>query len=435
MGISRMGTLIKYIPYPVTIGFTSGIAVTIFSSQIPDIFGLKMRSIPAEFLLKWKAYAGSIGATNPYALGIAVGTVLVIILWPKSWQKIPGSIVALVAATCASSFFSLPVETIGSRFGGIPHHLPMPTWPAWSWTEVKTLIPSATTIALLAAIESLLSAVVADGMIGTHHKSNMELIAQGAANIFSPLFGGMPATGAIARTATNIRNGGRTPIAGIVHALVLLLILLIAGPFAAKIPLAVLAGILVVVSYHMSEWRSFKFILASPGSDIAVLFTTFFLTIFVDLTAAVEVGMVLAALLFMRNMAELTHVKAVSHENENGDRLRNVVIPEGVEVFSVEGTFFFGAAQKIMEVGRFIGKAPRALILDITGVLHLDATGLHVLEKIHHECGERGTRFILAGVHTQPLVALEASGLAKRLGKNNLQGDLKTALQQTALAA
>jgi SulP family sulfate permease len=434
MGFSQLGSMIKFIPYPVTTGFTSGIAVVIFSSQVRDFCGLRMASVPTDFLLKWKAFAAAAGTANPAALGIALGTVLLIWRWPASWQKVPRSLVALVLSSLAASLLKLPVETIGSRFGGIPHSLPAPTIPSWTWAEVKTLFPSATTIALLAAIESLLSAVVADGMIGTRHKSNMELVAQGIANILSPLFGGIPATGAIARTATNIRVGGRTPVAGIVHAFTLLMILVVAAPLASRIPLSALAGILVIVSYNMSEWRSFRFILTGPRSDIAVLLTTFLLTVFVDLTVAVEVGMVLAALLFMRNMAESTQVKSLSDSDKNGDHLRKLAIPKDVEVYSVEGSFFFGAAQKVMDISREIDQAPRVLILELSGVLHLDATGLHVLEKMRRECRQAKTRFVIAGIHTQPLVVSERSGFIKRLGEKNLYGDLKSALEACALS-
>ena len=435
MGITQLGSMIRFIPYPVTTGFTSGIAVVIFSTQVRDFFGLHMTSIPADFFPKWKAYAGAFSTLTPAALAIALFTVLLISLWPKSWEKVPRSLVALILTSLAAYLLKLPVETIGSRFGEIPHRLPTPALPAWSWAQIKPLFPSATTIAILAAIESLLSAVVADGMIGTRHKSNMELVAQGVANIVSPLFGGIPATGAIARTATNIRAGGRSPIAGIVHALVLLLILVVAGPLASHIPLAALAGILAIVSYNMSEWRSFKFILTGPRSDIVVLLTTFFLTIFVDLTVAVEVGMVLAALLFMRNMAELTQVKAIGNDDPtNGDHLRNLVIPKDVMVFSVEGTFFFGAAQKIMEVGRIVAQKPRALILDMSDVLHLDATGLHVLQKINKECLKHSTRFMIAGLHTQPLAIALQSGFGDTLGQSNLHGNLQSALQDLCAA-
>jgi SulP family sulfate permease len=331
------------------------------------------------------------------------------------------------------------VETIGSRFGGIPLGLPHFSFPVWTWPQIKTLFPVATTIALLAAIESLLSAVVADGMIGGQHKSNLELVAQGIANIASPLFGGIPATGAIARTATNIKNGGRTPIAGLVHVLVLMFILLIAGPLAARIPLAALAGILVVVSYHMSEWRSFQFLLQTPWSDIVVLVTTFLLTVFVDLTVAVEVGMVLAAFLFMRHMAEITQVRNLTRatgklpETEEGPRPEH--LPPGVEVFTMHGTFFFGAAHKLLETLRIVARAPRALILEMTDVLLMDASGLRVLQQTQDECRRRGSRMILVGIHAQPLTVLERANLIESLGRRNLHATLADALRDLESAA
>ncbi|MEA2345155.1 MAG: sulfate permease, SulP family, partial [Thermoanaerobaculia bacterium] len=289
MGLTRMGALIKFIPYPVITGFTSGIAVIIFSSQVKDFLGLKMGAVPPDFVEKWTAYAGHIGSAGWTTVGVAMGTLIVLIVWPKISRMVPAPFVAMILATLAVQLFALPVETIGSRFGSVPSSLPAPHLPNIPWNNMRELISPSITIALLAAIESLLSAVVADGMIGTRHKSNMELVAQGVANIASPIFGGIPATGAIARTATNIRSGGRTPLAGIVHALTLMLILVFAGQWAAKVPLASLAAILVVVAYHMSEWRSFAGLLRAPKSDIFVLIVTFALTVFVDLSVAVQV--------------------------------------------------------------------------------------------------------------------------------------------------
>jgi SulP family sulfate permease len=356
---------------------------------------------------------------------------MLIFLWPKSWKKIPGSIVALVLATVVAETFHLRVETIGSRFGGIPHGLPTPGFPRISLDQVQLLLPRALTIAALGAIESLLSAVVADGMIGGRHRSNQELLAQGVANIVSPMFGGIPATGAIARTATNVKNGGRTPVAGMVHAAVLLVILLTAGSLAARVPLAALTGVLIVVSYHMSEWHSFRVLLSGPGSDKVVLLTTFLLTVFVDLVVAVEVGMVMASFLFMKNMADLTQVKAVTKELESGEGLdttRQLRIPPNVEIFSIRGAFFFAAVHKLMEVDRIMAKAPKALILDMREVLHIDASGLHVLEQIHKECRRRNIRFILAGIHSQPHMVLKQANKISLFGENNIQPTVQTAL-------
>jgi SulP family sulfate permease len=431
MGWGRMGRLVKFIPYPVITGFTSGIAVIIFSSQVKDFLGLQMGSVPLEFVEKWHAYFHALSTFNPAAMLIGVLTTVIIFFWPKSWQKLPGSIVAIILATVIAETFHLHIETIGSRFGGIPHGLPRPVVPSISFDQVKLLFPSALTIAALGAIESLLSAVVADGMIGGRHRSNQELLAQGIANIVAPLFGGIPATGAIARTATNVKNGGRTPIAGMVHAVVLLLILLTAGPLAARIPLAALTGVLIVVSYHMSEWHSFRFLLSGPGSDKLVLLATFFLTVFVDLVVAVEVGMVLASFLFMKNMAELTEVKAVTKEFDGGegeDAARQVRVPSNVEIFSIHGAFFFAAVHKLMEVDRIIAKAPKALIIDMEDVLHIDASGLHVLEQIHRECRSRGIRFILSGLHSQPYAVLDQADRIKLFEKRNIRPSIQAAL-------
>jgi len=436
MGLSRLGALVKFIPHPVTTGFTSGIAVVIFSSQVKDIFGLRMSQVPADFLQKWHAYFQAFPSWNPYALAITLVTVLCIVLWPKAWRRVPSPIIAMVGVAGLAAFLRWPVETIGSRFGGIPHGLPYPALPHFSWNEMKLLFPSAMTIALLGAIESLLSAVVADGMIGGKHKSNAELVAQGIANLVSPLFGGMPATGAIARTATNVNNGGRTPVAGITHALVLLLILLSAGPLAAKVPLAVLSGILVMVCYHMAEWRSFRFHMSGPASDRWVLLVTFLLTVFVDLTTAVEVGMVLAAFLFMKNMADLTQVKAVRQEmaDGNGEHLRESSVPSDVAIFSIHGAFFFAAVHKLMEVERIIAQAPRALVIDMSDVVHMDSSGLHVLARIRKDCASRGIRLLLAGIRAQPLHVLEQADQIEVFGQENITENVKAALR-TLLAA
>jgi SulP family sulfate permease len=414
MGLARMGALIKFIPYPVITGFTSGIAVIIFSSQVKDFLGLKMGAVPPDFVEKWTAYAGHIGSATWTTIGVAVGTLIVLIVWPKISRMVPAPFVAMILATLAVQLFALPVETIGSRFGAVPSSLPAPHLPNIPWNNMRELIPPSITIALLAAIESLLSAVVADGMIGTRHKSNMELVAQGVANIVSPIFGGIPATGAIARTATNIRSGGRTPLAGIVHALTLMLILVFAGHWAAKVPLASLAAILVVVAYHMSEWRSFAGLLRAPKSDIFVLIVTFALTVFVDLSVAVQVGVVASSLLFMRRMAEVTNIEGVSGELSDASAIDDPesitlggrVIPKGVEIYEVNGPFFFGAADKIREVVGEIEKPPRSLILRMRNVPAIDATGIHALEQLALKCKSQGTMLILAEVREQPLSVL-----------------------------
>lgn len=428
MGLTRMGTLVKYIPYPVTTGFTSGIAVIIFSGQVKDYLGLSMKAVPSDFLEKWGAYFQNLSTWNPYALGIGLFTMVVIGAWPKNW-KVPGTIVALILVSFAATWGNWPVETIGTRFGGIPRLLPHPQFFLQSWPQIKLLLPSALTIAMLASIESLLCAVVADGMIGGRHKSNMELVAQGVANCFSPIFGGIPATGAIARTAVNVKNGGRTPVAGMVHALVLFIILIVAGPLAAHIPLAALSGVLVVVAYHMSEWRSFRSIFAGPRSDIAVLMTTFLLTVLVDLTMAVGVGLVLASFLFMRKMADLTQVRTLTHERDGG-LLNGLTVPKDVEVYAINGSFFFGAANKVMEVERSFFKKPRALVLEMKGVLHLDSSGIRVLEQIYHQCQNRGTRLVLVGIHAQPMMAMQMANKYEEFGEDNFKGDLAEAFKE-----
>lgn len=422
LGLARMGALIKFIPYPVITGFTSGIAVIIFSGQMKDFLGLRMGAVPPDFVDKWVAYAGHIATLDPATVGVACGTLLVLMVWPKISHVVPSPFVAMMLATIVVQLFDIPVETIGSRFGDVPSSLPSPALPSLSWGEMRELISPSITIALLAAIESLLSAVVADGMIGTRHKSNIELVAQGIANIASPLFGGIPATGAIARTATNIRTGGRTPLAGMVHAVTLMLILVFAGQWAAKIPLAALAAILVIVAYHMSEWRSFTGLLRAPKSDIIVLLLTFTLTVFVDLTVAVQMGVVVAALLFMKRMAEVTNIQGIRTElgeNERRDdpeemtqvlkRRRTLggrVIPHGVEIYEVNGPFFFGAADKLRDVMGEIAKPPKVFILRMRNVPAIDATGIHALEQVAIKSRQQGTKLILSEVREQPRAAL-----------------------------
>jgi SulP family sulfate permease len=437
-GLLRMGAAIKFIPYPVTIGFTSGIALIIFSSQIRDLLGLEMQAVPSAFLPKWDAYAHAFNSVNPWALVVAVATLTLILVWPRISTKIPGPFVALIVTTVLAQLLHLPVETIGARFGEIHAGLPRPAVPHISLAMVAALAGPAFTIALLAGIESLLSAVVADGMIGGRHRSNMELVAQGVANIASPLFGGMPATGAIARTATNVKNGGRTPVAGMIHAITLLLITLFFGRWAGLIPLATLAAILVVVAFHMSEWRTFVSEFRAPKSDVAVLLTTFLLTVLVDLTVAIEVGMVLAAFLFMRRMAEVTNISVLTHEftdpvddfEHDPNAVRRRVIPEGVQVYEITGPFFFGAAEMFKDrVGRIAGK-PKVLIVRLRHVPAIDSTGLHALRDLVHRSQKEGMLVILSDVHAQPVVALERSGLYDELAEENIHGNIDDALNR-----
>ncbi|HEX9740874.1 MAG TPA: sulfate permease [Ignavibacteriaceae bacterium] len=435
MGLARFGSVIKFIPHPVVVGFTSGIALIIFTSQLKDFLGLNIANLPADFTEKIGVYSDFINTINPYSVLIAGGSLLIMIFWPKVSHKIPGSIIALLLATVIVTIFNLPVETIGSRFGEIASTFPEPDTFEINLSIIRNLIQPATTIAILAAIESLLSAVVADGMIGGKHRSNMELVAQGAANIITPFFGGIPATGAIARTATNIKNGGRTPIAGIIHALVLLLIMLFFGQWAKLIPMAALAAILVVVAYNMGEWRTFRSLLKSPKSDVAVLLTTFGLTVIIDLTVAIEIGMVLAVFLFMRRMAMVTNVGVITRELT--DEEETVVdpmaidkknVPEGVEVFEINGPFFFGAVEKFKEAAEIIEKPPKVRIIRMRNVPAIDSTGLHVLEEVLRDSRKEGTEVIFSGVHAQPLMAFDNSGLLKKIGEKNVHSNIDEAL-------
>ncbi len=419
LGLAKLGGAISFVPQPVVTGFTSGIAVIIASSQVKDALGLHVGAVPAEFLAKWPVLWPAMGTATPAAIGLTVATVLVLVFWPRVSRRVPAPFVALIATTALAQLLPWPVETIGSRFGAIDLRLPMPSLPHADAAMVKALVMPAFTIALLGAIESLLSAVVADGMVGGRHRSNMELVAQGLANLASPLFGGIPATGAIARTATNVKNGGRTPVAGIVHALTLVAIAYGVGRWAALVPLPTLAGILLVVAYGMSEWRTFLAGLRAPRSDAAVLVTTFLLTVLVDLTVALEVGMVLAAFLFMRRMADVTSVQAVTRglrdEEATDEAVRLAVhrdVPPDVEVFDIDGPFFFGAAEKFTEAVSQVARKPRAIILRMDGVPAMDATGLHLLRDLARRARHDGTRFLLADVAAQPRAALERSGFA-----------------------
>ena len=439
MGLARLGSVIKFIPHPLIIGFTSGIALIIFSSQVKDFLGLNMGAVPADFLAKWGSFAANISSTNLYAAAIAIVTIAVILVWPRVTHKIPGSLVAIVVTTLAAYFLHMPVETIGSRFGSIPSSLPSPVIPHIDFAMVKQLIQPAFTIALLGGIESLLSAVVSDGMIGSTHRSNMELVAQGTANIFSSIFGGIPATGAIARTATNVKNGGRTPVAGMVHAITLLLIMLFVGKWAAYIPMATLAGILVIVAYNMSEWESFLSVFKGPRSDVIILLTTFFLTVLIDLTVAIEIGMVLAAFLFMRNMIQSSEVSILSKEKEEDDEketddsssVNNFTIPHEAEVFEISGPLFFGAAHKFKDAIKFIEKKPKVLIIRMRKVPIIDATGIRTIEEVYKESKHRGTKLILCEVDSeQVLKELKDARLLFAIGKANVTDSFEQALER-----
>lgn len=432
MGVTRLGGLIRYVPYPVTVGFTAGIAVVIASSQVRDALGLQLNTVPAEFIPKWLAYGGAIDSINPWAVALTLATLVVVVGVPRVAPRVPASLVALLAATAAVAVFDIPVETIGSRFGAIPAGMPMPRIPRVESAMLADLVSPAVSIALLAAIESLLSAVVADGMTGRRHRSNAELVAQGVANLASPLFGGIPATGAIARTATNVKAGGRTPIAGIIHALTVLVVLVVAGKWVALVPMAALAGILLVVAYNMSELHLFQHVLRSTTrSDALVLLVTFGLTVFVDLVAAIQVGVVLASFLFMRRMADVAGVRVVRADDPEEDEARARVLrdaPPGVEVFEVSGPFFFGAAHKFTSSLSGIQRRPQVIVLEMTDVMALDATGLRALETIQAEAERGGPRLVLSGVNAQARAVMERSGLLARLGDRNLALNLTDAI-------
>lgn len=440
MGVFKLGTIIKFIPYPIVVGFTSGIALTIFTTQMKDLFGLTMESVPADFLSKWMAYFQSSATVNGWALLIGVASIVVIVTTPRFSKKIPGSLIAIVVMTVISYLLRNNlgiegIETIGDRFE-INASLPAPEGLTFNIATINRLLPAAFTIAILGAIESLLSATVADGVTGDKHNSNTELIAQGAANIVVPFFGGIPATGAIARTMTNINNGGRSPIAGIVHAIVLLMILLFLGPLTKHIPMACLAGVLIIVAYNMSEWRTFRSLLKNSRPDVAVLITTFLLTVIFDLTIAIEVGLLLALVLFMKRMSETTRVSVskdmidLSKEGEIFHEEEKLILPQGVEVYEIDGPFFFGVANKFDECMKTIGDKPDIRIIRMRKVPFMDTTGLHNLESLCRLSGKEKIKIILSGVNEQVRDALEKSGLAEKIGSENICGNIEEALKR-----
>jgi SulP family sulfate permease len=434
MGVARMGTMIKFIPYPVTMGFTSGIAVLIFTTQIKDFFGLQIEKMPSDFVEKMIALGRHIGTVQGPTVALAGGSLAIILFWPKKWQRrVPGSIAALVAGTLAVALFQLPVETIGSKFGGIPQGLPRPHVPQLSWETIQHLFQPAMTITLLAAIESLLCAVVADGMVDDRHDANQELIAQGLANIISPLFGGIAATGAIARTATNVKSGGRTPVAGIVHALTLLGIILVAAPLAKFVPLATLSAVLVNVALHMGEWHNFARLRKWPGCDSVVFLSSFALTVAVDLTVAVEIGMVLAAILFIKRSSETVQIMAVDQSTETEGSHHSLIgkeVPKGVMVYRMMGAFFFGAVDKLESVLNREKQEPEVLILRMRKVMAIDATGLNALEDLHEKLRRKGKHLVLSAPHTNPLLVMEKAGFIDRLGRANVCPHIDAALEQ-----
>lgn len=438
-GLLRLGTIIKFIPYPIIVGFTSGIAVTIFTTQIKDLFGLSMTEVPSDFIEKWIAYFQSLDTIDAWSAIIGVVSIIIIAITPRFCKKIPGSLIAIILMTLfalilKNVFGIASVETIGDRFA-INSELPDAQLPEITWETVKALVSPAFTIAILGAIESLLSATVADGVIGDHHDSNTELIGQGLANLATPIFGGIPATGAIARTMTNINNGGRTPVAGIVHAVVLLLIFMFLMPLAKYIPMTCLAGVLVVVSYGMCGWRSFVMLLKNPKSDITVLVITFLLTIIFDLTIAIEVGLVIACLLFMRRMAETTDVKVVLDEidpyedtdlkHENNEHL---IIPKGVEVYEINGPYFFGAGNRFEEIMANMGDRPKVRIIRMRKVPFVDSTGIHNLSNLCLMSQKEGIQIVLSGVNPKVHKVLEHTGFYDMIGEENICSHINIAL-------
>lgn len=438
MGLAKFGTAVKFVPHSVIVGFTSGIAVIIFSSQVKDLLGLHIDKVPAEFVGKWRIFIENINTFNLDALILGLLTVLIIVISPKLVKRIPGALIALITVSALAAFLRLPVETVGSRFGELPHALPVPHFPVVSFARIRELFQPAVTIALLGAIESLLSAIVADGMIGARHRSNTELIGQGIANIGSALFGGIPATGAIARTVTNVKNGGRTPIAGIVHALTVLLIMFFLGGLIKFVPLACLAGILVVVAYHMSDWRSFCALLHWSTGGRMVLLTTFLLTVFVDLNAAIEVGVVLSAFVFMKRMSDATNIKVFAKEFADDERgedrdLSTFVIPPRVEVYEINGPLFFGAANRFDEADRQVNGRPRVRILRFRDVPLIDSTGMHALKSFYEKGSREGIFLIVTGLHVQPLNEMVKTNLYELIGEKNVFSSMKEALERAQM--
>lgn len=433
LAVSGLGALIKFIPYPVTTGFTAGIAVIIFSSQVKDLLGLPLAEAPAEFLPKWRAYAGVLGQANLSAAAIGGGSLAALIALRRYCPRLPGALAVVILSSVVVAWGHLPVETIGSRFGGIPRMLPAPSLPAMDLSRLHALLPDAITIAALAAIESLLSAVVADGMTGDRHNSNAELFGQGIANIASVLFGGIPATGAIARTATNIRAGAHGPLSGIIHAGTLLAFMLIAAPLAQSIPLAALAAILVMVAYNMSEWRAFRHLLRAPRSDQAVLLVTFGLTVLVDLNTAIEVGFIIAALLFMKRMIAVSEVGPMAwldRDEMDPAGLARRLSMQDLEVFEIAGPFFFGVADRLRDALDQLERPPKAFILRMRHVPAIDATGLHALRMVYQRCRRSGTTLVLSGVRDQPRKALRRIGLEAAIGPENVCDNIEQALDR-----
>lgn len=443
MGLFKLGSVIRFIPYPIVVGFTSGIAVTIFSTQIKDLFGMQIEKVPADFISKWGVYFEHLNTVSVWSLVVGLLSIIIIVFSTRITKKIPGSLIAILLMTVVVYVFrkltgDTSIETIGDRFT-LSASLPQPEKIAINMSTINQLFSSAFTIAVLGAIESLLSATVADGVTGKRHNSNTELIAQGVANLVVPIFGGVPVTGAIARTMTNINNGGRTPVAGIIHAFVLLLILLFLGPLTKHIPMACLAGVLIIVAYNMSEWRTFLSLLKNPKSDVAVLLTTFLLTVFFDLTIAIELGLLLAMFLFMRRVIETTHVSVctdavdLSHESDVHIKEEVLVIPQGIEVYEIDGPFFFGVANKFDECMKQMGDKPKVRILRMRKVPFMDSTGLHNLESFFRLSKKEGIRIVLSGVNAKVHSVLDKSGMADKIGQENICSHIDQAMKRANL--
>lgn len=447
LGLFKLGTIIKFIPYPIVVGFTSGIAVTIFTTQVPEFFGLDiLGKMPGDFIGKWGACLAHFSTADVATALVGLLSVLIIALTPRFSKKVPGSLVAIVVMTVAVLLLNpwlegqglTPVSTIHDRFGDIKAAIAIPDMPAISWDGIRSLLPTAMVIAVLGAIESLLSATVADGVCGDHHNSNQELVGQGVANLLTPLFGGIPCTGAIARTMTNINNGGRTPVAGIIHAVVLLLIFILLMPLAGYIPMSCLAGVLVVVAYNMSGWRTFAQLMKNPKSDIAVLLITFFLTVIFDLTVAIEVGLLIACLLFMKRMAESTQIRVIADEIDPSEETdaevheEHLIIPAGVEVYEINGPYFFGIANKFEELMANMNDHPKVRIIRMRRVPFIDSTGIHNLQNLCEMSHREGTHIVLSGITPNVYSVLEHNGFETLLGRDHICPNINVALERAA---
>ncbi len=434
LGLCKFGSIIKFVPHPITVGFTSGIAITLLSTQVKDFLGLSIDKVPAEFIPKWQSYFTHMDTFSLVTFLVGLGALIIMILWPKINKTIPGSLVALILSTLVVNLFNLPVETIGSRFANLSSSIPMPALPSLSFETITNLIGPAITIAILAAIESLLSAVVADGMVGGQHDSNMELIAQGVGNIASALLGGIPATGAIARTAANVRNGGRSPIAGIVHAITLLLIMMVFMPLAKLIPMTTLAAILIIVSYNMGEWKTMYSLLKAPKSDVTVLLITFILTVVFDLVVAIEIGMVLAMFLFMKRIADTTKIETLvtccNNDNENSMIKENN--KENIIIYEINGPLFFGMVHKFMDVMKEVNSSYDALVLDLTNVNAVDSSAIDVLERLFERCNKNDIKLLLANINEQPRKVLTSMGFVQLIGEDSIFDNREEAIESVA---